>query len=266
MSAAGDAPIRVAAGLSDDARRVIAELMPPLPPELGVRDSTVLARGLRWASISITPPPQVQLHVIIQATDAAAAGQLDNIALAAIKWARSLPQAQKQIPGWAQIIDSLTPTVQADRLVVALGDEQIRQLAGKVIVPQLAGAREKALRIASAANLRQIGLAAHMYAAAHQSTFPDDLNTLAKSNNLASQVLKNPRHPQWDVGYIYLKPNMATAQHTAQEHVLAYERYEQWDGGINVLFVDGHVEWIADEAAFKRDLAETMKRNESKQP
>ena len=128
-----------------------------------------------------------------------------------------------------------------------------------VILPALNRAREQANRVKSASNLRQIGMGAIMYANNHNQKFPPDLGTMAQEEDLAASVFKNPRVPdrsppppanpkslsKWinqNSDYVWVG---AGKDATAGADVpLAYEKPEQNAEGVNILYADGHVEFV----------------------
>jgi len=128
-----------------------------------------------------------------------------------------------------------------------------------VLLPALNRAREQAKRVKSAANLRQIGMGAMMYANNHNNKFPPDLGTMAREEDLTAAVFKNPRmndrsppppaNPKLLAGWVDQNSDYVWAgagqDTTAGAHVpLAYEKPEQNADGINILYADGHVEFV----------------------
>lgn len=132
-------------------------------------------------------------------------------------------------------------------------------LAG-VALPAITKARHQATAVAGMNNLRQIGLAAIMYAQDKQDQLPPDLGSLlpylhapqvfiaparmstvqipSKQEELAAWVNQNS-------DYVYLGAalgKLGAIPNTAQT-VLAHEKFEMAQNGlIQVLYVDGHVE------------------------
>jgi prepilin-type processing-associated H-X9-DG protein len=137
-------------------------------------------------------------------------------------------------------------------------DVQSSALGMSILLPSLSRAREQANRVKSASNLRQIGLGAMIYANDNKGRFPDDLGTLHASGDLTLEVFVNPRTnttlppglkgdaaKRWlneEADYVYVGKGK---KHTAgPDEVLAYERPGTVDEGINILFADGHVEFM----------------------
>ncbi|HSW00679.1 MAG TPA: DUF1559 domain-containing protein [Sedimentisphaerales bacterium] len=126
-----------------------------------------------------------------------------------------------------------------------------------VAMPALGRAREQARFAASMSNLKQIGLALHMYAQDRDDKFPSDLEQAERYFGNA-QVLESPRKPKDFEGpsYIYI-PDQSPKDDPA--NVLAYENPEYaWDN-IVVLFLDGHVERM-DSYEFQSRLEATYER------
>ena len=78
FAAAGDTAAQLLVLPPEYSRRVIAEMMPTLPEEVGGGPSSVLTDGLRWAAIGVDFPPKLALRVTIQSKDAAAAEALEK--------------------------------------------------------------------------------------------------------------------------------------------------------------------------------------------
>jgi prepilin-type processing-associated H-X9-DG protein len=109
-----------------------------------------------------------------------------------------------------------------------------------------------AQRTQAAKNMKKILLNCIMYAQEHQDQWPDNLQDL-NVYGLAADDLMNPRHPEEETGYVYVKPEMPLSP----SKVVLYEKYDSWTDGINVGFVDGHVEFITEESVFKSRLKES---------
>lgn len=128
-----------------------------------------------------------------------------------------------------------------------------------ILLPALNRAREQANRIKSASNLKQIGLAAAMYANGHKGQpLPPDLRTMIAEEDLTPQVFTNPRGgdgtpppadraqwPQWveeHSDYVWVGRGKTAA--VAPDTVIAYEKPDGLSDGINFLYGDFHVEFV----------------------
>jgi len=106
-------------------------------------------------------------------------------------------------------------------------------------------------RMKSAKNMQNILRACMVYAYDHGYHWPDNLQDLTKYGILTKDTLNNPSQPERENGYIYIKPYTPRPSH---QKVVLYEAHDSWGDGINVGFVDGHVEFIEKESMFKSQL------------
>jgi len=131
-----------------------------------------------------------------------------------------------------------------------------------LILPALNRAREQANRIKCASNMKQIGLAAIMYANNHNRQFPDSLETLLSDQDLTSAVfvcpssrdvpaagpttravladLKKPGHES----FIYVGSGLMSDTAGPNDVVLYEPLADHGNEGMNVLFGDGAVKWL----------------------
>ena len=162
-----------------------------------------------------------------------------------------------------------------------------------VVLPGMCRSREGANRVKCASNMKQIGLAAMMWAQDHGGRFPDDLDTIVTRYDLPAAVFNCPSSPDspaqgataglmmedlhkpGHLSYVYVGKGLTTA--SPVDAVVMYELPRNHNGGdmgvtsgfgdkpmsdgMNVLFVDGHVEWIAPEEA--EALLKRVKEGES---
>jgi general secretion pathway protein G len=133
-----------------------------------------------------------------------------------------------------------------------------------VLMPALARTRQLAFRMTSGTNLSVIGKACLLYAVDHDDKMPPDLQTLAKETDLAPKVLESKRKPRDFAGpsYIYI-PGQTTSMN--ERNVLAYEDPAYCTEGVNVLFLDSHVEFLKPDA-FRQALKATYERLGRKMP
>ncbi len=142
-----------------------------------------------------------------------------------------------------------------------------------MMVMGLSEAREEASRVQSSSNLRQVGLACKMFANENQKlAYPDDFEDLIRTQDITADVFINPRLgnkvlPELPDGaepakffgdwveknsdYAYVGKGLT--DDAPADKILAYEKPAGLEDGINILFVDGHVEFVRYE-----DLAEVF--------
>jgi len=128
-----------------------------------------------------------------------------------------------------------------------------------IMLPSLARARELSKRAVSAANLRGVGVACMMYASNHDGMLPPDLNTLVKEGMLTPQALISPNDDSGGPSYQYVAGGLKHDDLDSRA-AIAYEGrgLNRGEGG-NVLFADGHVEFLK-MPEYGRVISETNKR------
>lgn len=136
-------------------------------------------------------------------------------------------------------------------LLLQNGSVTATALSISVLLPSLSRARELAKRAVSAANLRAIGMACHIYANDREDEFPDDLQALIEPGYLTHEQLESPRQPG-DKAYVYIAGH--GFEKSRPTDVVAFEKVITHEG-TNVLLFDGHVEWMELDAFHERLLA-----------
>jgi prepilin-type processing-associated H-X9-DG protein len=164
FAAAGDTTAQFVVVPTADNRRVLEELLPRLPREVGGAAITTLTRGAMWIAVGADAPPKMTLRVTIQAENAKAAGKLREWVVSQLHDLGTHKEFGKVLPDFDKLAALLTPKVKDDRLTLALDDRPLTD----VLVPLVQRVRANANRVQSANNLRQIGLAMHMYYDKHK--------------------------------------------------------------------------------------------------
>ena len=127
-----------------------------------------------------------------------------------------------------------------------------------ILMPALARTRQVAFRMVSATNLSGIGKSLLIYANDYDDEFPPNLDVLAKTMDLPPKVFENKRKPANFNGptYIYI-----AGQNTSMdpENIVVYENPEYCTDGVNVLYMDSHVDFVTPDE-FMLDLKETYER------
>ncbi len=127
-----------------------------------------------------------------------------------------------------------------------------------VMMPALARTRQIAFRMVTGTNLSVIGKAMLIYANDNDDEFPPNLEESAKKMDIEQKTLESKRKPANFNGlsFIYI-PGQTTSDEPG--NILVYENPEFCSDGVNVLFVDSHVEFVKKED-FIRELKATYER------
>lgn len=139
-----------------DQRRILEEMIPTLPKELGGGPITTLSRGMKWSSLAVELEPKAALHLMIQATNRDSGEALRKLADGLLKFA-----AQRSAPNPVAVsaLGRVEVKLIDDRLSADLDVDQL----AKAIQPTLDAMREEAARGQCTNNLKQIMLAMHNF-------------------------------------------------------------------------------------------------------
>lgn len=160
---AGDTALQAVVLQSDDSRRVLSETLPPLPGALSEYSGKDLAT-IEYAAIGLDLPPKPALRLGVQATDEAAAARLHQLALDALGMGKQSAEAQELLPNYDEFTKLLTPKLAGNRLSLMINQNNggVDKLMALVAQP-VKRARQAAGRVSALNNLKQLGLAMHIY-------------------------------------------------------------------------------------------------------
>lgn len=133
-----------------------------------------------------------------------------------------------------------------------------------ILMPALARVRQVAFRMTSATNLSGIGQAIRYYAEEHNDKFPSNLRELVEKAKLSPEALGSRMKPKDFQGpsYIYIAGQDLSMY---PGNFVAFENPEFCTEGVNVLHLDGHVEWMKPEI-FMEELEATYQRLDRQMP
>jgi prepilin-type processing-associated H-X9-DG protein len=165
FAAIGDTAAQLLLLPTADARRVVEELMPALPNELGGGPTAILTNGLRWAALGLDSPPNAAMRFVVQSKDATAARALNDLFGVAVQKIGQLPDVRRMLPQYDKLAALISPAVKDDRIALTL-DPTSPGLSDllSVLTPRV---MDQTYRIRCAHNLRAIILALHYYHDVH---------------------------------------------------------------------------------------------------
>ena len=168
----GDTAAQFIFAPTDDTRRVLREMLPRLPDEIGGGSGKMLADGVQWAVISANAPPRLSLDVRVQSKDEDSAAALRGLVMSGMQLFREKAKLDQAKPAEREAAEAvlrlITPQVKGDQLVLShVQDDADVQRLLQALVPMVQAARTAHGRTQSGNNLKQIALAMHNYHDVH---------------------------------------------------------------------------------------------------
>jgi hypothetical protein len=159
FAAAGDTTAQLLVLPTASARRVIEEIVPALPKDVGGGPMTIVTHGFQWGAIGASFPPKTALRVVIQSKDASAARALRDVIGEGVDQMGRLPTVRRAVTQYEKLAALLKPAVTDDRLVLSF-DANTRELGDLVgiFAPKITESSE---RRECMKNLHRIGIALH---------------------------------------------------------------------------------------------------------
>ncbi len=155
-----------------DTRRVVEELLPKLPEELGGGSTRPLTHGLLWAALGVDMPPKYSIRLSLQSPDAESAEKLKDALVPILKSAAQQRGAREFYPDIGRLVEKLTPQVDKDRLTLAASDKELKEflpiVVRRVYLSETRGQVEN--------RLHQLAVAMHNYAGTYKNRLPATAN------------------------------------------------------------------------------------------
>lgn len=242
MQSCGDTAVQVLFLPTPDQRRVLAEMLPALPSEYGLQGAHVLLQGLEWLALGLDGPPNLSLNLTLQAGGTDDAAELLALLRAAYALLGQQPQNRAAVPNLDALLEALTPRRQGARLHLALDQATTDALVNEVVTPYLLRSRELATRFPCARTLKGIGVACLVHANDHKDQLPPNLDTLIDTAQLPRRGLTCPA-VKTRGSFVYRGAGLSSKD--PAQLIVAFDKSENHRGnGRNVLFLDGHVDWV----------------------
>jgi prepilin-type processing-associated H-X9-DG protein len=230
---------------SSDQRRILTEMLPQIPSESGDIKVTTISKDLQWVALGFNGPPSISLNITIQSPNAEGAERLLTFVKGLYALAGQSPEALEFMPGLDQVLKLLTPRRHGKRLLLQIDSTTADSIINDFVAPSMLKAHAKAARYSCGSNLKSIGMGLSMYSNDYKDKFPPDLETLVTKTYLPAKMLICPAAKLRE-SYIYRGATITVAADTPWM-ITVYEKLSNHEGGRNVLFLDGHVEWVPEE-------------------
>jgi hypothetical protein len=156
-----------------DVRRIIEEILPNLPAQLGGGATRILTQGALWGAVGFDlSPKKMAARAVVQSADPAAAVALNAELCRILQAVGQSSEMQRLVPKYAEFAQAIKPTVSGDRLTLELNEANDGLSAlSSLLAPPVEAARAAATRYRSTNNLKQIMLAMLNYSSAN-NRFP----------------------------------------------------------------------------------------------
>ncbi|MBN1764599.1 MAG: hypothetical protein JW860_05025 [Sedimentisphaerales bacterium] len=242
FTTAGDTSVQVLLSPTPDQRRILAEMLPAIEPQAGSLNTPALMQGIQWAVLSINGPPKMSLDMTVQSQDSESAQALYNLIITSRQMILQDPQNLECMPEAEQLFSLLTPEVKQDRLVLSLNNEQVN-IINDFFTPSIQRARQQAQKVICANQLKSLGMAVMIYKNDHKDMNPPNLEGLVEKADVTPEMLQCPQSRDL---YVYRGADLE--DNACAEMILAYDKLSYHNNqGRNVLWADGHVEWMREE-------------------
>jgi hypothetical protein len=240
FAAAGDTTAQVLLLPTANDRRVIEELLPKLPPELGGGPSTIFTRGMLWASLGVNAPPRTSLNLTIQSADTEAAKAMPGLLGALSKKVAQSDDTRRALPGIDKLLAVLIPRAKGDRLTVHLSTEKINALLKGPVASAIRSEIKTTQRRAYRTRLLVISSVIRAYGRKHDGAYPADLEALVTAKMLDKRAIVSDKSGK--KMYIYIRPPKGITPEQAARFIMVHEDPIAIDSNeIHVLFADHNV-------------------------
>ncbi len=167
LAAAGESPVSIAIAPSRLQRRILDEMVPTFPKEIGGGSIESVTHGIQWASLALVANPKPLIHVVVRARDAESANRFVAIGKNAFQYLNKITQNQPPIAAMIKDLASIEPKIEGNSIAITVELERVRS----IISTPLRSVRAASGRSQCVNNLKMIGLAMHNFHSAND-TFP----------------------------------------------------------------------------------------------
>ena len=245
LGVCADKTVKVVLFPGSDQCRILNEMIPTLVRQTPAAQPITIGRDLQWAALGINGPPSISLSLTIKSPSTESASRMLAVITGLYAEVKQEPKARRLIPDLDRSLERLTPRQQSESLILQVDSAAADSLTEDAIAPALLRLDALATRMACATNMSGLGKALLIHCNDYNDELPPDLETLTRTAEVTTKSLICPATGLRE-SYIYRGadlttsaiPMMITVYETAGNH---------GEDGRNVLFLDSHVEWVAEE-------------------
>ena len=244
FNACSDSSIQIVLFPSSDQRRILIETLPEIQSESDTIELKALAKDIQWIAMDFNTPPAISINMTIQSSNSEAAQRISLLMQNLFSMINTNPKIVEAIPDMEKVIKYLTPEKQNDNLVLQMDSSTAKSFMNDLITPLLLQVNATKTRYSCATNLKGIGMALFIYANDYEDKFPPDLKTLTTTAQMPEAGIICSATREED-SYIYRGAGLSISD--VPFLITVYDKKDNHQGGRYVLFLDGHVEWVAEE-------------------
>lgn len=167
LEAGRESPFSIAIAPSPLQRRVLDEMVPRFPKEIGGGSIESITQGIQWASLALVAAPKPRIQVVVRARDAESANRFVAIGKDIFEYINKVTQNQPPIAAMFKDLAAIEPKIEGNSIAITVELERARSLVSTPI----RSARAASARSQCVNNLRMIGLALHNFHSSND-TFP----------------------------------------------------------------------------------------------
>ena len=240
-----DSAVQLVLAPSPDLRSIVKQMLPDIPLGSGSIPLGQLVDNLEWAIVDLQTPPQSALCVTTKSPDAAQASRLDTGIQAAYSLVKQIPQIRETIRGVDALVRQLAPTQQGRHLTVKMDQVTTEVIMEEAVATSLMRSHRIKTQYACGSTVSDLGRAVLIYSNDHNDQFPPTLEDL-RATDLRERGIQCPAVKTKD-SYVYRGKGLKVSH--SYDSIVLYDKRANHDGTNhrNVLFLDSHVEWVAEE-------------------
>src|SRR5262249_31121634 len=159
FAAAGDTAVQLLFFMPADSKRVIEEMLPVLPKEIGGGPSKTLTNGALWAALRADASPKLSLEPVGPCRGAAGEERQRGWSAWGYKLLGEQEEVKRMLPNFDKIAPAFLPKAVEDRLTLAVDEKSLVA----VLLPTIQRVRTEASRAQSSNNLLRLGVAMHAH-------------------------------------------------------------------------------------------------------
>jgi hypothetical protein len=113
--------------------RVLREMDPDLPDQLGGVSGVDVAEGVKWIALGVNGPPKASLRLTLQSNDDRAAKVLRAAIENGLDWLADRPEVKQMVPDVTELRQILIPQQKGNQLLTNVDEASVELIADRVV-------------------------------------------------------------------------------------------------------------------------------------